>query len=532
MRGVLLLFLLSLFCSSCFTSNNKKSPYQKKRDDSRCNGKLMRKEYNAIHPRELKVVYYVVNQVGDTVQTDYTIKDLGDMVGFKFFGFDTIIPKSTYKGKPFTGTTVHLTLERSEREPLQGCYKHVKTYKDGILLFSETYYPNGQLKEIVKGKNKGILSEMTIKYDMNGRVVKHKCHQPGLYFTTERSQEKTEFNTMGALGFEMRLIDTTLGFKENFIVERRVRNENIKFDVIDYGNRNFQPIHFINYTKYEKLVYQKYYDNTGRLYSSDFSINFYDYLKGGERSWSNVRNDEFPDSIFRLHIEFLDYGGIKTLGQYFLDLRHGIWNYYNDDGTLKDVELYESGRKHFSLHDENAFIFFHVLYNRATGEVLQYKNDWVPHINQDSMFLYDFNQHSFYRHEKNNYNSLRRWSLTHGIFNNSEKLDKLFHSMYKIELYPDGRTKSIGFVTDKEERTGIWIDFSHDGDTVVICDYYYGKPNGIYRKYINEVLVEKRDEIPEWRKNDPRFFLSIPYSHTKSQFFKRRNYWFRHWQKQ
>jgi len=110
------------------------------------------------------------------------------------------------------------------------------------------------------------------------------------------------------------------------------------------------------------------------------------------------------------------------------------------------------------------------------------------------------------------------------------KLEKLINSFYRNEYYDGGRTKAIGFVTDREERTGIWIDFSPYGDTVVICDYYNGKPNGIYRKYINEVLVEKRDEIPEWRKGDPWFFLSIPYEFHKGQFFKRRNYWFRHWQ--
>lgn len=357
----------------------------------------------------MKTAYFTINDKGDTVQVEYRrSKDLGSALGYGFFGFGDTIPIKIYKGKKFTGNTLVLVYDDDRYNPMPGCYKNITTYEDGLLLMAEIYYPNGQLKYRRKGINKGMMSEFTVEYDMNGRLLKRTANQIGLFFSNWQEQEKTAYNTQGYLGFVMRLIDTTLPFGEMTRIDRPTRNENRRLTL----NKSNQCVYSIDNQINETVLYFNYYDSTGALDETAFQLCFYDYGGIDKRSFNYPRNEYNSDTVFRLHIEYLDYGGIKTLGQYFMNKKHGIWNYYHHDGSLKDVELYESGRKHYSLHDENAFIYFHALYDKETGEVLQYKNDWVPHINRDSMFLYDFNRYLYYRHEREKGGFLRFWSLS------------------------------------------------------------------------------------------------------------------------
>lgn len=513
---VFLMFVFILFNTSC------KAPFNRaKREDAKCDGETYRNNHHAIHPGLLKTEYYAVNLNGDTIEIEYKKKKLNDILRYGILGYDTIIPLHTYKGKPFHGTTILFYYEYDEGNPISGCYRNQRTYANGRPVFSETYYPNGQLCSRTKGIFRGISSEVRINYDKNGRLLERQCKQAGLYFVNYVIQENSEYNGMGVLGYQMKLLDTTKAFEEVFVIERIVRNT---------GLERIQDKVFISNNTLEKIVFSNYLNNSGQTKLTSFQLSFYDYAGVQARSFSFARNKYNSDTVFRLHIEYLNYGGIKTLGQYFMNKKHGIWNYYHDDGTLKDVELYSEGRKHYSLHDENAYIYYHVLYDSTNGEVLQYKNDWIPDINPDSTFLYEFNQYEWSRHQRENRDFLNIWNINPNINKFNYLITDFIRSSLRKMFYADGRTKSIGFVTDKGEKTGVWIDFSHQGDTVSICDYYYGKPNGMYRKYINEVLVEKRDEIPDLRKDDPLFFHSIPYSTNKRKFFKRRAYWLRHWQ--
>lgn len=518
-RRLLLFIILSACAFSCKVHLGK-SPREKKRADLKCDGKNLRTESNAIHPKSLKVEYFAVNTAGDTVMVkNYKKNDLSLVIAFSMLGYDTIIPLTAYKKKPFTGSTLFLLNEDGPNISMPGCYKVISTYKDGLPLYKYTYYPNGALMSMVKGINRGMASILRLNYDFNGVLLRRELHQPGIYFIHAREQFSGKFNTETRMGHQTRLIDTTYAYEEFYKIERTIA-------YIDVGFENFMPV--IRQQRAEDILVGKKYDEHGSHTFSSFRCQFFDYMGQEGRKFNYNATLHDPDTVFRLHIEYLDYGGIKTLGQYFMNQRHGIWNYYNDDGSLKDVELYSEGKKHYSLHDDNAFIYFHVLYDPNNGEVLQYKNDWVPDFNPDSTFHFNFNEYVWHRHERKKGGYLEFWATIHSLDKLSPFFKEYFRSLHRKTFYSDGRAKAIGFVTDKEEKTGVWIEFSHCGDTVIIYDKYYGMDNGLYRKYIKGELIVKRDEIPESRKKDPSFFRTLKQNYGPS--VKRRAYWFRHWQ--
>lgn len=509
---VLLLFSFNNAKANYFSRNLINSNHK-----CQCQVAQERKELKATDPKKLTVEYYFVDAKGDTILLKNYKKN--EKLRTKYNG-KKIFQLVSSKGRPFSGVTLKGNYNNSDLISMPGCYKTICNIKDGDILLTEIYYPNGKLKSKSKGKYSGIFSDLYLLYDYNGVLLKRVVQQPGIFFSMEILQEKGMFNGTSQRGLITQLIDSTYPFNKTIVIERTVDFSGVDFSEIKKPK--------VKSGQNEKLVIQSTAKLNGESFNSRFVCNFFDYRSIGQRKFNYNHNEHDPDTVFRLHVEYLDAGGIKSLGQYFMNKKHGIWNYYHDDGALKDVELYSEGRKHFSIHDDNALIYFHVLYDKANGEVLQYKNDWIPHFTKDSLFLFNFNQYVWQRHERRKYDILEFWEMNYDIDRHNQFFRTFFRSRFKKDNYEDSRAKSIGFVTDREERTGIWIDFSHDGDTVVISDYYYGKPNGIYRKYINEILVEKRDEIPEWRKDDPWFFLSIPYEFPKGRFFKRRNYWFRH----
>jgi antitoxin component YwqK of YwqJK toxin-antitoxin module len=509
---VLLLFCFNNAKANYFSKNLINSNHK-----CQCQVAKERKELKANDPKKLTVEYYSVDTKGDTILLKNYEKN--EKLRTKYQGHK-IFRLVSKNGLPFSGITLKGNYNNSDLISMPGCYKTISNIRNGEIILTEIYYPNGKLKSKSKGKYSGIFSDLYLLYDYNGVLLKRVVQQPGIFFSMEILQEKGKFNGTSQIGLITQLIDSAYTFNRTIVIERTFALSGIDFSEINKPKvKNGQD---------EKLVIQNTANLNGETFNSRFICKFFDYQSIGQRKFNYNHLEHDPDTVFRLHVEYLEAGGIKTLGQYFMNARHGIWNYYHDDGTLKDVELYSEGRKQYSLHDDNALIYFHVLYDKANGEVLQYKNDWIPHFTKDSLFLYDFNQHSWHQHERKKFDILEFWEINYDIDRHKKFFRTYFRSRFKKENYDDGRAKSIGFVTDREERTGIWIDFSHDGDTVVICDYYYGKPNGIYRKYIKEVLVEKRDEIPEWRKDDPVFLLSIPYEFPIGLIFKRRNYWFRH----
>jgi hypothetical protein len=519
--SIFLVIVLMLSLTSCFTSRNNKSSFQIKKEERYCKADSLKAVHNAVDPKLLKSEYFAINRTGDTVRVDFKKNKQVQNHNFNIVGYDTLMPLVSYKGKPFTGKALFVNYYQDDPKYLMsGCYITIKTVYRGLPEFTDTYFPNGKLKSRVKGFNMGIFSKYKAEYDYAGNLLYYDCQQVGVYFGYKIAQTRSKYKSKIATGSVLLAIDSSQEFTANYVVERE-----IGFDGVHFDDDNKPRV---GSSLLERIVIQNTFLGNGAFYRADLQCKFYDYLNEQPRYFEYLVNEYNPDTVLRLHIEYLDYGGIKTLGQYFMNQKHGIWNYYHDDGSLKDVELYESGRKQYILNDENAYIYFRALYDKESGEVKQYKNDWVPHVNRDSMFFYNFNRYTYYRHMNNKGGFLSFWSLSYYVNQHSNHLDKLIESFYRKDFYSDGRAKAIGFVTDKEERTGIWIDFSHDGDTVVICDYYYGKPNGIYRKYINEVLVEKRDEIPEWRNNDPYFYNSV--NRRFDPPLKRRNYWFRHWQ--
>lgn len=96
-RRLLLFIILSACAFSCKVHLGK-SPREKKRADLKCDGKNMRTESNAIHPKSLKVEYFAVNTAGDTVMVKkYKKNDLSLVIAFSMLGYDTIIPLTAYK---------------------------------------------------------------------------------------------------------------------------------------------------------------------------------------------------------------------------------------------------------------------------------------------------------------------------------------------------------------------------------------------------------------------------------------------------
>lgn len=511
------IFLLLVSCNP----KNKFAFSMDKKTEHLCKADSLKTVHNAINPKLLKSEYFAINKTGDTIRVDYKKSKDGQNHNFNIVGYDTVMPLVSYKGKPFTGKALIVNYYQDDPKYLMpGCYITIKSVYRGLPQFTDTYFPNGKLKSRVKGFNMGVFSKYKAEYDYEGNLLYYDCQQTGVYFGYKISQPKSKYKSKTATGSVLLAIDSTQEYSANYVIERV-----IGFDGIDFDENNKPRV---GRSLLERIVIQNTFLGNGEFYRADLQSKFYDYLNEHPRYFEYLVTEHNPDTVLRLHIEYLDYGGIKTLGQYFMNQKHGVWNYYHDDGSLKDVELYESGRKQYCLFDENAFVYFHALYDKETGEVLQYKNDWVPHINRDSMFFHDFNRYTYHRHERKRGGFWSFWSLNYNVDNSGRIINILLESYYRLVVHSDGRTKSIGFVTEREERTGIWIDFSHNGDTVVICDYYYGDPNGIYRKYINEVLVEKRDEIPEWRNKDPYFYNSV--NRRFDPPLKRRNYWFRHWQ--
>lgn len=520
--------LILMFLTSCFTSNNKKSPRQLKREDGKCDGKVLRKEMGAVHPSSLTTKYFVVDNNGDSIEIDVKIRDMSDQLRFTLFGYDNSIPVKYHKGKKgkrFTGMTINLLFENDKHNPMPGCYKVVNTFENGLPLYRFVYYPNGQLKLKIKGINKGMASTLQEHYDYNGELLRRELHQAGLYFVNVKEQKQGTFNVETRRGQTTRLIEKNLPYSELYVIERITAYQRISWK---FKNENYLP--YVADSRLEHLILQKSYAENNHHVHSHFSCTFFDYLFERKRMFNYETKDSDPDTVFRLHIEYLDYGGIKTLGQYFMNLRHGIWNYYNNDGSLKDVELYSEGRRHFSLHDDNAFVYFHVLYDKEKGEVLQYKNDWIPHFRPDSMFLFNYNDYVWHHHERKKGSSFEYWPIQESLdISNKLNFRNYMRTFHRKEHFNDGRIKSIGFVSDKGLKIGVWIDFSHCGDTVTIYDKYYGEDNGIFRKYIKSELVENRNEIPISRLNDQYFYTVLPIQHEVKKYI-RRNYWFRQWQ--
>ncbi|MFN3917626.1 MAG: hypothetical protein ACK4K0_07780 [Flavobacteriales bacterium] len=437
---------------------------------------------------KIKMVRFTVNSKGDTIaeKKGYPVKLV--------YVEDSTMILHLYKGKRYTGKAIFLTKIKNKKGEFslvhpEGIYKAICEYQNGFRTSWAIYFPNGQLKErqvrIYKTTpHLKLRIELDERYDYKGNLLEKRIEQPGISYSDKVHQPLNPTNQPQLLsGDKVVLLDSTLWYSRT--ISSTSKSYFYDFDSLNLMFNNYDNEGFIIKYEYNKS------DDLRSFFSGYFRPYFKEYIYPTRPSGlppHRSQTESVPtDMNVRLHLIFYDNGFIKEIGQYCDSLREGKWCYYLEDGTLEKIESYSKGVPCYILYDKNGYVYFSVSIDPNTGKILEYFNANLPdYENKPYMISYreiydttgnilDTIKHHFAQLEKPNSGSRKI----------DENVTKAYLSRYTKLYYDNGQIKECGFYNIAREKTGIWIDFSITGDTVVIQDYSNGVPVGIYAEYIN-----------------------------------------------
>lgn len=447
---------------------------------------------------KIKMVRFTVNSKGDTIaeKKGYPVKLV--------YVEDSTMILHLYKGKRYTGKAIFLTKIKNKKGEFslvhpEGTYKAICEYQNGFRTSWAIYFPNGQLKErnvrIYKTtKQLKLVIELDERYDYKGNLLEKRIEQPGISYSDKVHQPLNPTNQPQLLsGDKVVLLDSTLWYS------RTISSSSISyfydFDSLKLG--------FFNQREYEGfLIYYEYNKSDDlRFFSSSYRRPYLKEYLYPARPNRSPRHKHLTESVptdmnVRPHLIFYENGFIKEIGQYCDSLREGKWFYYLEDGTLDKIESYSKGVPCYILYDKNGYVYFSVWVNLKTGKMLEYFNANLPdYENKPYMIsyreIYDTTGNILYI-DKHHY-AQRNKHPNSSERNIDENVTQTYLSRFTKLYYDNGQIKESGFYNIAEKKTGIWIDFSITGDTVVIQDYSNGVPVGIYSEYINGKNVTYTD---------------------------------------